>query len=130
MFPGTQHYPEGRFKPERGGGCNWHVWCSTGALQVLRGGEFAQLLKEHPDREYIINFANGSGADILSGHPLWEILAGIAETHAVEVFPLPLSTRNYVPWTGAVCDLGRFDAIRIRSKIRPALAASTDAERV
>lgn len=112
MFPGWQQYPEGRFRPERGVECNWHVWCHTGALQVLDEQQIERWLTEHPAESYIVNFANGSAANIAPEHPLWQRLAALAQRYDVAVYVLTL-TGGYVPWTGASGDLGRFDAIRI-----------------
>jgi hypothetical protein len=123
MF-GSQVYPEGRFAPTRGECSGWHVWCHTGARQVLGEREFVSWLACNPGRRYIINFANGAFAHIRPGDPLWERLREIAATHVVRVYPLNWSGR-YVPWTGATGDLGWFDAISI--SLRPEVVAASPA---
>src|SRR3990167_4838408 len=87
MF-GKQWYPEGRFRPERGWGHNWHSWCCSGALQVLTTGEHEVWLAQHPGYGYTINFANGSCARIKPGDQLWEALRQVAENFTVQVFSL------------------------------------------
>ena len=116
MFPGQQKYPEGHFQPARGGEHNWHVWCMTGALQILGIREFIRWLAEHPDNGYTVNFANGSAARIKLGDPLWEMMTEIAKDFSVEVFTLSLLNGRYVPWSGGAGDLRAFDAIKIKSK--------------
>lgn len=114
MF-GLQKYQEGQFSPKPGAEHNWHVWCNTGALEVLRGGEYAQWLVDHPGEGYTINFGNGSAAKISPGHPLWQCLAEITKTHMVEVFRLT-SRGEYVSWDGDNTGLRVFDAIKIRPR--------------
>ncbi len=116
MFPGQQEYREGQFPPKPGYDHDWHVWCSSGALLVLKKQGYVRKLADQPDDAYTINFANGSGALIQPGHPLWEAMAEIAQTYTVEVFPLDFFGCSYVPWTGAADDLRRFDAILIKKK--------------
>jgi hypothetical protein len=111
----NQHYREGEFSPKRGGEHNWHVWCCTGALEVLRSREYITYLAEHPDVAYTINFANSSSARIQPGHPLWEVLADVARSYSVQVFQLTLQG-GYSSWTGAPSDLYAFDCISIKAK--------------
>ena len=111
MF-GSQQYSEGKFKPERGGGNNWHVWCMTGALQVLDTKEYEQWLEKNPGQFYSINFANGSAARISPAHPLWKKLVEIAKNYTVRVFPLRWETK-YVPWSGDADSISAFDAFGI-----------------
>jgi hypothetical protein len=113
MFPGQQYYPESRFRPERGMGHSWHVWCDSGALEVLQKKEYLTLAM---GEQYLVNFANGSAARISPEAPLWQKLAEIAKTHTVEVFPLGLFSKKYIPWTGDAGSLDRFDAICITAK--------------
>lgn len=114
MFPGSQVYPEGRIPPERGLGHKWHVWCATGALQVLHSDEIAQLQNANPEVVVIINFANGAAANIWSGHPLWEALKQfVTDGYTIEVFGLSLVSGKYEPWTGEDSSLGRFDSIKV-----------------
>ncbi len=117
--PGSTYYPENRFKPERSvlsiSGHHWHVWCSSGALEVVQGGEFREWLAAHPGDYYTINFANNASARIQPGHPLWEALKEVSQSYRVEVFPLSFH-EQYVPWTGEAEDLERFDCIRISEK--------------
>jgi hypothetical protein len=115
MF-GSQYYPEGQFKPERGGGNNWHVWCTTGAQQVLDTKEYEEWLKQHPEHSYTVNFANGSAARIHPEHPLWKKLVEIAGTYDVEVFPLT-GKDEYVPWSGQSTDYRDFDAFAIKLRL-------------
>jgi len=115
MFFGSQVYPEGRYKPQRGSGSNWHVWDETGALEVINKKEYPEWLKNYPEASYTINFANGSCARIFPAHPLWCALAEITKEYTVEVFQLTLKG-GYVPWTGADKDLRCFDGISVSLK--------------
>ncbi len=115
MF-GSQHYTEGAYRPLRGGDINWHVWCNTGALEVLNANEFETVLGKNPEGYYTINFANASAARITPDHPLWKKLAEIAKTFSVEVYPLDWS-KKYLPWTGDDYSLHSFDAIQIMKKV-------------
>lgn len=115
MF-GSQNYQEGHFAPKRGGNMNWHVWCATGALQVLDTAEYVEWLNNNPNDAYTINFANGSTARIHPDHRLWHVLVKIAETYRVEVYPLNWNN-TYVPWTGGPDSLRHFDALVIMSQV-------------
>lgn len=108
-------YDEGRHKPERGLEHNWHVWCLSGATEVLLKREYVKWLDENPDDAYTINFGNASYADINPGHQLWRVMAEVAMTHRMEVFQLGFDG-IYVPWAGKAGDLGLFDAIKITKK--------------
>lgn len=111
----SQVYPEGSHTPERGGGCNWWVWCRTGTLQVLAGAEYKTWLAEHPNATYIISFANGSYARIQPGHPLWNALAEVAGEYSVEVLP-PGFDLKFLPWLGTPESPQGFDCIKISVK--------------
>jgi hypothetical protein len=119
-----REYPEGHFKPERGANHPWNVWCSTGALQVLKMREYMSFLENNPERTYTINFANAAIARIHPGHPLWVELQDIAQQYAVAVYPLNLSGK-YVPWSGEAGSLSAFDAIVISVKPEAASAAQS-----
>jgi hypothetical protein len=112
---GTQVYPEGSIQPERGAEHNWHVWCHTGAKQVLKTREYEQWLAEHPGESYTINFANSSAARIFPGHSLWVLLGEIAERYLVQIFRLTL-TGGYVDWEKDADYVRCFDAISIEAK--------------
>ena len=113
---GSKRYGELKFALERTAQDNWHVWCQTGALQVLTGEELREWLTAHPGETCAINFANNSAAHIQPGDPLWQVLMELAsEQHIVEVYPLDLSCK-YRPWTGQDGDLGHFDNIKITAR--------------
>jgi len=105
-------YPEGLHKPERGGEVDWHVWCNTGAQEILRTEEYAEKISANPAYKWVVSFANASAARIFPGHPMWELLTSIAKTYKVEVFQLTLEG-GYVPWHGGSGDLREFDGIKI-----------------
>ena len=64
MFPGSTSYNEGQFSPKRGSAHKWHVWCATGAIEVIEKREYEAWLSGNPDTPYLISFANGSAAHI------------------------------------------------------------------
>lgn len=109
-------YAEGVFLPRSGGHGRWHVWCCSGAEQVLEKKEYVSFLRQHPDRAYLINFANGALAGIRPGDRLWRVLQEVAKRYDVLVFPAAFSTRDYVPWTGGSSSCRNFDAIQIKNK--------------
>lgn len=112
---GSQHYPEGQYQPRRGARHNWHVWCCTGALQVLEEKEYESWLEANPDERWQINFANGSAARISTSHPLWQALKAVANRYKVQVYRLSLKA-EWVPWTGEPGSLSTFDCIAISVK--------------
>jgi len=117
MIFGVQSYSEGRHKPVQGMEHNWHVWCNTGACEVLESKEYVSWLAEEKNLgfSYRINFANSSAAQIKPGDRLWKLLSDIAKEYEVRVFQLTLQG-GYVSWTGAESDLHSFDAISIRMR--------------
>lgn len=118
--PGSQVYREGQFKPKPGHEHNWHVWCKTGALEVLENGEHVKWLEGDNDGIFSINFGNASAARVSPEHPLWKKLAEVAESYDVGIFPLGLATRDYVPWAESPEDRRQFDTIQIKKKGRAA----------
>lgn len=114
MF-GWRQYDEGSIPPRRVSENQWNVRCHTGALTVLQGLEWRHWLTEHPDDDVLINFANGSVAQIKPGHPLWEAMAEAANEFNVEVYKLTPSG-GYATWRGSASSIGAFDAIAISVK--------------
>lgn len=121
MF-GSRQYPEGQFQPQAGCEHNYHVWCATGALQVLKSEEYVRYLEEHPEEAYTVNFANGAFAHIAPGDPLWTAMSEIAEHFSIQVFLLVWKD-GYRPWTGAEGDPTNFDAIKISRRSEERVAA-------
>ncbi len=116
MFPGTQAYPEGRYRPVRIDNAGWDVWCATGASQILATREYEPLLDANPKDSFLVNFANGSCANVWPAHPLWIALKGlVTKGYTVEVFSLSVRG-TYGLWTGEEGSLGCFDAIKITKK--------------
>ncbi len=109
-------YPEGRFRPlmcEHEG--KWQVWCHAGALEILRQGKFKAWLELNPTKQYQVEFASGARANINPGDELWELLAEISRTFAVEVYETRFGLL-WLPWTGQAKDLRQFSCIRISPK--------------
>jgi len=105
-------YTEGQHAPERGSETNWHVWCKTGACQVLTREELEAWFQEHPDQPFGVNFANGAFARLEPGDDLHKKMAELsAEGYGVEVFPI--TSNEYVQWSGDACS---FDAIKVMPK--------------
>lgn len=112
---GTTYYSELQFQPVRGGEHDWHVWCASGALQVLNTGEHETKLTQDPQWVFSINFANNAAARITPEHPLWRRLAAIAQKFTVEVYQMGWEG-PWTPWTGDDASPRRFDCIRIKTK--------------
>lgn len=112
---GDRTYNEDVYTPKPGGLVNWNVWGPAGAKEVLDKEEYKQWLEEHPDRAYVVNFANGACARIRSGSPLWKTMKQIASQYEVKVFMVTLKG-GFVSWDGERGSLGVFDAISIRVK--------------
>ncbi|MFA5133951.1 MAG: hypothetical protein WC459_04080 [Patescibacteria group bacterium] len=93
----------------------WHVWCHTGAIEVLEKREFIKFLEENPNGAYCINFANGSAARINPGDRLWQLMEEILKNFSIEVFPLSIKA-NFTPWNAQPNDIRSFDAFSIKQK--------------
>lgn len=115
LLPGGANYGQRQHAPEKVTG-GYHVWCESGAADVLGSREFVAWLKKNPNMSYGINFANNASANIQPGHPLWSLMEEIAKEFKIKVFPLGLMTREYVEWTGAPDNTRRFDMIAISAR--------------
>ena len=121
---GSTRYPDGGHRPMRGYEHNWHVWCATGALEVLRSGEHETWLRDNPGDSFTINFGNNSSSrHTAPEHPFWRVLKEVACAYKVEVFPLCFGA-EYRLWTGADDDLRAFDCIKISAKDEPVASAA------
>jgi hypothetical protein len=112
-----RRYWRGTKAPEKTWGAHdWNVYCEDGALQVLNTGEFREYFEYHPEKAYVISFADNSFADIKEDDPLWKKLDQMAKHYTVKVFPTEFPPFEYTEWPKPKNDRRNFNAIWISLK--------------
>jgi hypothetical protein len=94
-----------------------NVWNEAGALRAIRRAVHEVFLENDPKDTFMINFANGSFAELQEGDDLWKEMKKLCdEGYFVYVCRPCIFTAHKYRWNGSATSRKFFDAIYIRKE--------------